>query len=72
MNLKLLSIWQIASFIAFEGQRTEVKGIGKTTQLFGDLRNIKRYWELKKEAEDRNRWKRQFESNIRESTSIFQ
>ena len=32
----------------------------KKKQLFGDLRNRTRYWELKKEAEDRKRWKRQF------------
>jgi hypothetical protein len=35
---------------AIEGQMTEVKGVGRKTQL-DDLRNRK-YWELKKEAED--------------------
>ena len=33
---------------------TEVKGIGRRrTQLFDDLRNRRRYWELKEKAEDR-------------------
>ena len=33
---------------------TEVNGVGRRrTQLLDDLRNIRRYWELKKEAEDR-------------------
>ena len=48
---------------AIEGQMTEVKGIGRRrrrTQLLDDLRNRRRYWELKEEAEDRNRWIRQF------------
>ena len=47
---------------AIEGQMTEVKGVGRRrrrTQLLDDLRN-RRYCELKEEAEDRNRWKRQF------------
>jgi hypothetical protein len=40
---------------------TKVKGVGKRRkQLLDDLRNRRRYWELKAEAEDRNRWKRQF------------
>ena len=44
-----------------EGQMTEVKGVGRRrTQLLDDLRNIRRYWELKKEAEERNRLKLQF------------
>ena len=43
-----------------EGQMTEVKGVGRTSsQLLDDLRN-RRYWELKEEAEDRKRWRRQF------------
>ena len=42
----------------FEGQMTEVKGVGRRrTQLLDDLRNRRRYWELKKEAEYRKRWK---------------
>ena len=46
---------------AIEGQMTEVKGVGKRrTQLVDDLRNRRRYWELKEEAEDRKRWRRQF------------
>ena len=45
---------------AIEGQITQVKGVGRRrTQLLDDLRNRRRYWELKEEAEDRKRWKRQ-------------
>ena len=40
---------------AIEGQMPEVKGVGRRSQLLNDLRKIKRYWELKEEAED---WKR--------------
>jgi hypothetical protein len=37
-----------------------VKGIGiRITQLLDDLKN-RRYWELKEEAGDKKRWKRQF------------
>ena len=44
-----------------EGQMTEVKGVGRRrTQLLDDLRNRRRYWEKKEEAEDRRRWRRQF------------
>ena len=43
---------------AIEGQMTEVKGVERT-QLLDDLRNKRTYKELKEEAEDRNRWKRQ-------------
>ena len=32
----------------------------RRTQLLDDLRNRKRYWEIKEEAEDRKRWRRQF------------
>ena len=42
------------------GHMTEVKGVGRRTQLLDDLRNRRRYWELKEEAEDRKRWRRQF------------
>ena len=46
---------------ASEGQMTEVKGVRRRrTQLLDDLRNRRRYWALKEEAEDGNRWKRQF------------
>ena len=41
---------------AIEGQMTDVKGVGRRrrrTQLIDDLRNRRRYWELKEEAEDR-------------------
>ena len=44
-----------------ERQMTEVKGVGKRrTQLLDDLINRRRYWELKEEAEDKKRWRRQF------------
>ena len=43
---------------AIVGQMTEVKGVGRRrTQFLDDLRNGRRYWELKAETEDRNRWK---------------
>ena len=46
---------------ATEGQMTEVKGVGSiTTQLLDDIRNRRRYWELKEKVEDRERWRRQF------------
>jgi hypothetical protein len=45
---------------AIEGQMTEVKGVGRRTQLFDYLRNRRKCWELKEETEDRKRWKRQF------------
>ena len=38
---------------AIEGRMTEVRGVGRRrTQLLDDLRNRRRYWELKEEAED--------------------
>ena len=46
---------------AIKGPMTELKGVGKRkTQLLDDLINRRIYWELKEEAEDRKRWKRQF------------
>ena len=38
-----------------EGQMTKVKGVGKRKRipLLDDLRNKRRYWELKEEAEDK-------------------
>ena len=45
---------------AIEGQMTEVKGLGRRTQLLDGLRNRRKYWELKEEAEGRKRWRRQF------------
>ena len=38
---------------AIEGNMAEVKGVRRRTQLLDDLRNRRRYWELKEEAEDR-------------------
>ena len=45
-----------------EGQMTELKGVRtrRRTKLLDDLRNRRRYWELKEEAEDWNKWKQQF------------
>ena len=38
---------------AIEGQMMEVNGVGRRrTQLLDDLKNGRRYWELKEEAED--------------------
>ena len=46
---------------AIEGQMTEVKGVGRRRiQLLDDLRNRRKYWELKEEAEDKKRWRLQF------------
>ena len=42
-----------------EGQMTEVKGVGRRRTHFLDEKQEK-ILELKEEAEDRNRWKRQF------------
>jgi hypothetical protein len=40
---------------------TEVKGVGRRrTQFLDGLRNRRRYLELKEEAEDRKRLRRQF------------
>jgi hypothetical protein len=44
---------------AIEGRMTGVKAVGRRrTKVLDDLRNRRRYWELKEEAEDRKRWKR--------------
>ena len=44
-----------------EGQVTEMKAVRRRrrAQLLNDLRNRRRYWNLKEEAEDTKRWKRQ-------------
>jgi hypothetical protein len=40
---------------------TGVNGVGRRkTQLLSDLKNRRRYWELKEEAEDWKSWKQQF------------
>jgi hypothetical protein len=55
-----------------EGQLTRVKEVGRRiTQLFDDFRNIRRYWELKEEAEDRKRW-RQHKEKRHLLNSIYQ
>ena len=33
--------------------------VRRITQLLADLRNRRRYWELKEESEDRKKWERQ-------------
>ena len=44
-----------------ERQMTKMKGVERRkTQLLDDLRNRRRYWELKEEAEDGNRCTQQF------------
>ena len=45
---------------AIEGQMTEVKGKIRRPQLLDDLRNRRRYCELKEEAEDKKRWRQLF------------
>jgi hypothetical protein len=45
---------------AIEGQMREMKWVGRRTQHIDDLRNRKRYRELKEKAEDQKSWKRQF------------
>ena len=51
---------------------TEVKEIGKRrTQLLDDLKKRRRYWELKEEAENREKMETiVYQSNIRKLTSI--
>ena len=45
---------------------TLVKGVGRRrTQFLVDLRNRRRYWELKEEAEDQNMQTIVYQSNIR-------
>jgi hypothetical protein len=41
----------------------EVKGVGRA-KLIDYLRSRRRYWEIKEEAKDRKRWKRQFTTRI--------
>ena len=60
---------------AIEGQMTVMKGVARRrrrrrrrTQLLDDLRN-KRYCELKEEAEDRKRWRRQFINRTKVSSA---
>jgi len=44
-----------------EGQVMEVKEVGRRiTQLLQDLRNRRRYYKLKEDVGERNKWKRQF------------
>ena len=47
---------------AIDGQMREVNGVGRRTQLLlvDDLRNRRRYWKVKEEAEDQRRWRLQF------------
>ena len=43
--------------VSTSGRGTLVKGLGRRTHLLDDLRNKRRYWELKEEVEDRKRWR---------------
>ena len=45
---------------------TEVKGVGRRTQLLDDLRAT-----IKEEAENRNRWKRQFINQTQGRNTYF-
>ena len=50
---------------AIEGKITGVNEVGRRRkQLLGDLRNKRRYCEVKEEAEDRERWKIHFINRI--------
>jgi hypothetical protein len=42
---------------ATEGQMMEMKGVGRRRTQLLDLRNRRRYWEVKEEAEDKKEWK---------------
>ena len=33
-----------------------IEGVGRRTQILDDLRNRRRYWELKEEADDQKMW----------------
>ena len=51
----------VLSHYAIEGEMMEVTEVARRrTQLLDDLRNRRRYWELKEEAEDRKRWRLHF------------
>jgi len=51
----------VLSHDAIEGEMMEVTEVARRrTQLLDDLRNRRRYWELKEEAEDRKRWRLHF------------
>ena len=52
-------ILRVSSLIydVIEGNVSEVKGIGRRARLLDDLRNRRRYWELKEEEGDGNWWK---------------
>ena len=57
---------------AIEGQMREMKGIERArSQLFDDLRNSRRYWEVNKEAEDKNIWKRQLSIEHKEEIQVI-
>ena len=55
-----------------EGQMTEVKGVGRRrTQLLDDLRNRRRYWELKEEDKDQKNGNGSLSIQHKEETHIF-
>ena len=53
-----------------EGEMTEVKGVGRRTQLLDDLRNRRRYWELKEETDGRKDGNEIYQSNIRKKYKL--
>ena len=55
---------------AIVGQMTEVKE-GRSTQFLDDMRNRRRYWELKEEAKDRERGKRQLIMEYKEGIKVI-
>ena len=61
-KVKSYSKKKLASSWYHWGQMTKVKGgrRRRRKQLLDDLRNRRRYWELKEEAEERKRWRWQF------------
>ena len=46
---------KLSFYDAIEGQVTEVKRVVRRTLLLDDLRNRRRFWELKEETEDKKR-----------------
>ena len=51
---------------------TDLNGVGRgRTELLDYLRNRRRYWELKEEAEERERWKRQIINRTQERNTSY-
>ena len=50
----------------------EEKGVGKRTKLLNNLRNRRRYWEVKEEAEDRKKVEKMaFHLSRRKKLKVF-